>query len=418
MAFEKTTLANGVTVVTDSMPFVRSVSIGLWFNVGSRDERPDQAGLTHFMEHMMFKGTPTRTAFDISSEFDGLGAELNAFTSKEYTCYYARAVDENLPQALEILADMVIRSEFSDETIEPEREVVIEEIARAEDQPDDVVFDLFADAILPGHPLGLPVLGTREHVAGYRHGNCAEFHRDHYYSGNLVVAVAGNVDHENLVRLCEGLFSQMSSGAKAKRTLLQPGGRESFAHLRKDTEQAHILYGVPFMAFDDERRFAAAVMSNLLGGSMSSRLFQEVREKHGLVYSIFTNPSMYQGLGTFSVYAGTRPENLGRVAQITHDEFERLVQDGLDEAELSKNVESLCGQLWLGVESTSTRMSRLGRIETLGAQYHDHEWFAERYRAVTCDDVLEVARQILTQEPTVAVVSPLDGDAVREAVLP
>lgn len=416
MAYEKTTLSNGVTVVTDSMPFVRSVSIGLWYNVGSRDERADQAGLTHFMEHMMFKGTPTRSAFDISSEFDTLGAELNAFTSKEYTCYYARAVDDKISSALEILADMVIRSEFSDETIEPEREVVIEEIARAEDQPDDVVFDLFAATMLPGHPLGLPVLGTREHVAGYQHGNCAEFHRDHYCSGNLTVAVAGNVEHDWLVQQCEELFASMPRGTKTLRVLESPKERGEFAHLQKDTEQAHVLYGVPFMAFDDDRRFAAAVMSSLLGGSMSSRLFQEVREKRGLVYSIMTNPSMYQGLGTLSVYAGTRPENLGLVTQLIRDEFEKLVQDGLDEAELQKNIESLCGQLWLGVESTSTRMSRLGRGQTLGAQYHDHEWYAQQYRSVTCDDVMDIARELLTQKPTIAVVSPLAGDEVREAV--
>ncbi len=417
MAYRKTVLDNGVKVVSDTMPHVRSVSIGLWFNVGSRDERKDQAGLTHFMEHMMFKGTSSRSAFDISSEFDSMGAELNAFTSKEYTCYYARVVDEKLPWALSVLADMVLRSQFSDDTIEPEREVVIEEIARAEDQPDDVVFDLFAATILPGHPLGLPVLGTREHVAGYHHGSCAEFHRDHYFSGNLTVAVAGNVDHDRLVGQCESLFLQMPAGEKTVRVLSGPCQGKRFAHLRKETEQAHILYGMPYMAFDDDRRFAAEVMTNLLGGSMSSRLFQEIREKNGLAYSVFTNPSMYQGLGTFSVYVGTRPENVSRVVQIVRGEFERLVQDGTDEEELGKNVESLCGQLLLGVESTSTRMSRLGRTETLGAAYHDSEWYAERYRNVTCDDVLAVAQDVLVQDPTVVVVSSLDGDEVRDSVL-
>lgn len=414
--YRKSVLENGVTVVSDAMPGVRSVTIGLWFNVGSRDERPDQAGLTHFMEHMMFKGTPTRTAFDISAQFDALGGDLNAFTGKEYTCYYGRVVDEKLPAALEILADMVLRSEFSDETIEPERKVVIEEIARTEDQPDDIVFDVFASALLPGHPLGLPVLGTRELVGGYQHGNCAEFHAQHYYSGNLTVAVAGNVDHDALVAQCEALFADMPRGDKAVRELTAPGERIPFASLSKDTEQAHLLYGMPYLAFDDDRRFTGAVLTSILGGSMSSRLFQEVREKLGLVYSIFAHTSLYQGAGAFAVYAGTRPENIAQVVDIIRVELDRIVQDGTDEAELSKVVESLCGTMLLGMESTSTRMARIGRGFTMGSQVLDPDEMVQRYRSVTCDDVQELARQLLTQPPTLAVVSPYAEDELREKV--
>ena len=197
----KTVLANGITVISRTMPDVRSVSLGLWFNVGSRDERPDQAGLTHFMEHMMFKGTPTKGPLDISMHFDRLGAELNAFTSKEYTCYYARFVDDKLEDALSVLAEMVIESNFAQDAIDTEREVVIEEIARSEDTPDDYVYELYSQSNLPNHPCGLPVLGTRERVGGYRHADCADFHAEHYHAGNLTLAAAGNVDHDRLVAL-------------------------------------------------------------------------------------------------------------------------------------------------------------------------------------------------------------------------
>ena len=416
MTFRKTVLDNGVAVVTDSMTEVRSISIGLWYNVGSCDERPDQAGLTHFMEHMMFKGTPSRTAFDISSQCDAIGADLNAFTSKEYTCYYARAVDEKLPVVLDILSDMVLNSEFSDETIEPEREVVIEEIARAEDQPDDIVFDLFYQAVLPDHPLGLPVLGTRDHVLGYQHANCIEFHEQHYHSGNLVVAVAGNVDHDSLVEMCSEKFSHMRFGTRSVRSRKMPSQRHPLIVQQKETEQAHIVYGMPYMSFDDERRFAGAVMSSMLGGSMSSRLFQEVREKNGLVYTIMTQPSLHQGLGTFAVYAGTRPENIERVVSITKKELRKMADEGTCEDELSKTVESICGQLLLELESTSSRMVRIGRGETMGMPFMEPEQIVDRYRAVSCDDVQDIANAFLLQEPTVSVVSPYDEDTIRTLV--
>jgi predicted Zn-dependent peptidase len=416
MYCKKTVLENGVTVVTDSMPDVRSVSLGLWFNVGSRDERPDQAGLTHFMEHMMFKGTPTRTAFDISTRFDALGAELNAFTSKEYTCYYARFVDDKLESALDVLADMVMNSSFSQETIDPEREVVLEEIARTQDAPDDFVYDLFSEAMLPNHPLGLPVLGTRELVGGYEHADCAAFHDQHYYSGNMTVAAAGNVDHDILIGLVEKAFSGMRRGDKATRSTSDDSGRVTFTAQKKETEQAHVLYGMPWMSFDDPRRFAGIVMSSMLGGSMSSRLFQEVREKRGLVYAIYANPMAYQGLGLYGIYAGTRPDNIGRVVGIVRDELAKMAESGTDAEELSRTVESLCGQLLLSLESTNARMVRLGRAETLGSKHESPEELVQHYRVVSCENVKEIAERMLMQDPTVAVISPLEPEEVRAVV--
>lgn len=416
MYCKKTVLENGITVVTDEMPDVRSISLGLWFNVGSRDEKPGQAGLTHFMEHMMFKGTPTRTAFDISSQFDALGAELNAFTSKEYTCYYARFVDDKLQESLEILADMVMHSQFSQETIDPEREVVLEEIARTQDTPDDFIYDLFGAAMLPGHPLGKPVLGTRELVSGYTHEDCAAFHAQHYYSGNLTIAAAGNVSHETLVNMARTLFAHMHTGEKAHRSAQDAGQRLLFTAQKKETEQAHVIIGMPYMSFDDERRYTGVTMSSILGGSMSSRLFQEVREKRGLVYTIYCNPMAYQGLGTFGVYAGTRPENIEQVVGLVSAELAKLAQEGTDAVEMSRTTESLCGQLLLGLESTNTRMVRLGRSETIGAHHRSPEELVTRYRAVTGEDVQALAGQLLTVKPTIAVISPWETERVEDAV--
>ena len=305
----KTVLDNGMTVISRTMPDVRSVSLGLWFNVGSRDERPDQAGLTHFMEHMMFKGTPTKGPLDISMHFDRLGAELNAFTSKEYTCYYARFVDDKLEDALSVLAEMVIESNFSQDAIDTEREVVIEEIARSEDTPDDYVYELYSQSNLPNHPCGLPVLGTRDRVGSYRHADCADFHAEHYHAGNLTLAAAGNVDHDQLVTLAKRYFASMKPGKKEHRKLLQPQFSSGLFSQKRDIEQAHIVYGVPWLPLGNERRYIATVLTTILGGSMSSRLFQEVREKRGLVYSIYAMQAGYQGVGQWCIYAGTRPSN-------------------------------------------------------------------------------------------------------------
>ncbi len=414
MAYRRTVSSNGIVVVSESMPDVRSIALGMWYNVGSRDEHDDQAGLTHFMEHMMFKGTPTRDALAISRDFDRLGAELNAFTAKEYTCYYARFVDEKLPEAFPILADMVVNSSFTQDTIDPERKVVLEEIARTEDTPDDFVYDLFGSALMPGHPLGKPVLGTREAVGSYRHADCAAFHQQHYHKGNLTVAAVGNVDHDALVKLVETSFEGIASGTKEVRPRLAVGARSGFIARQKETEQAHVLYGMPWMPFDDERRYAGAIMSALLGGSMSSRLFQEVREKRGLVYAVYTNAAGYQHLGQFSVYAGTRPENLAQVVDLIRIELAKLVEHGAEADELERTCESICGQLLLGLESTSSRMVRLGRNETMGAPYRSADELEKRYRSITADDVRQVAQEFLEAAPTIAVVSPYSEDQVRE----
>lgn len=415
--FQKTTLDNGMTVISRTMPDVRSVSLGLWFNVGSRDEKPDQAGLTHFMEHMMFKGTPTKGPLDISMHFDRLGAELNAFTSKEYTCYYARFVDDKLEDALSVLAEMVIESTFSQEAIDTEREVVIEEIARSEDTPDDYVYELYSQRNLPSHPVGLPVLGTRERVGSYRHEDCVAFHSQHYHAGNLVLAAAGNVGHDALVALSQRLFSGMRPGVKDERRLIRPEFVSGLFSQKRDIEQAHIVYGVPWLPLGTERRYVASVLTTILGGSMSSRLFQEVREKRGLAYSIYAMQAGYLGVGQWCIYAGTRPANVREVVQLIRTELDRIAQFEVDDDELSRNIDLICGQLLLGLESTNSHMVRLGKRETLGLPQSTPEEQTAGYRAVTKQQVKDMAQELLTAKPTIAVISPYSQEELEELVL-
>ena len=416
MGFERTVLPNGMTVISCTMPSVRSVSLGLWFNVGSRDERPDQAGLTHFMEHMMFKGTPSKGPLDISMHFDRLGAELNAFTAREYTCYYSRFVDSKLEDALSVLAEMVIESTFSQDAIDTEREVVIEEIARSEDAPDDFVYELYSRNNLAGHPCGLPVLGTRERVGGYEHADCVAFHAEHYHAGNLTLAAAGNVQHEALVALAERLFTNMRPGTKAERELAVPEYSNGLFCQKRDIEQAHIVYGVPWFGLGNERRYISSVLTTILGGSMSSRLFQEVREKRGLAYSIYAMQAGYQGAGQWCIYAGTRPSNVKEVVQLIRAELERIASVEVSADELSRNVDLICGQMLLGLETTNSHMVRLGKRETLGLPQATPEEQTLGYRSVTAAQVKELAQDMLMTDPCIAVISPYGEEKLSKLV--
>lgn len=416
MSVSKTVLSNGMSVISYSMPSVRSISLGLWFNVGSRDERPDQAGLTHFMEHMMFKGTSTKGPLEISMHFDKLGAEFNAFTSKEYTCYYARFVDDKLKDALSVLAEMVIDSQFRQESINTEREVVIEEIARSEDTPDDYVFELYNSSSFPNHNLGLTVLGTRQRVGSYTHGDCCSFHNEHYHAGNLVLAAAGNLKHESLVALAEDLFSSMKPGTKKIRELSVPHFESGLFCAQRETEQAHLIYGFPWYGVGDSRRYAGSVLTTLLGGSMSSRLFQEVREKRGLAYSIYATQATYQSAGQWCIYAGTRVGNLSEVIGVIKQELYTLAHQLVSEEELQRTIDYICGQLLLGLETTNSHMARLGKREVLGVEQTSPEQQVESYRKVTAKEILSLAQEMLTTNPAIAVVSSHDYDRIRSLI--
>ncbi len=414
MVYPKTVLSNGMTVISYPMPSVRSVSLGLWFNVGSRDEQANQAGLTHFMEHMMFKGTSTKGPLEISMHFDKLGAEFNAFTTKEYTCYYARFVDDKLEAALSVLAEMVIDSQFRQDAIDTEREVVLEELARSEDTPDDYVFELYNASTFPDHELGLPVLGSAERVASYTHQDCVSFHDQHYHAGNLVLSAAGNVDHDRLVDLAQSLFASLTPGKKHHRTLTQPSFSSGVVSARRETEQAHIVYGFPCFASGDPRRYAGSVLTTILGGSMSSRLFQEVREKRGLAYSIYASQGLYQGAGQWCIYVGTRPSNIKTVVALIEQELRTIAETRVEQEELDRTIDYLCGQLLLGLETTNSHMARLGKRETVDLEQISPEEQVERYRSVTSQQIIALADELFSQPHALALVSSEPSDRINE----
>jgi predicted Zn-dependent peptidase len=413
MFYEHSTLSNGVELYTERMDGLRSVAFGIWFRVGSRDENAETSGISHFLEHMMFKGTSSRSVLDISMAFDSIGAELNAFTSKEYTCYYARTLDEHLPKAVEILGDMVMNSLFAEDAISSEREVVIEEIARSEDTPDDYVFELFSQATLPAHQLGRPILGTRGIVGAFDHSICSSYHSQNYHAQNTKIVAVGNVEHQALHELCERFLGAMPKGTPNERAEVPEAKRERLAFLSKETEQAHIVYGMPGVPLGDPDRYAAAVLDTALGGPMSSRLFQEVREKRGLAYAVFASTTGFMNAAQFSVYVGTRPSNLGEVVGIIRSEIAKILESGLEAEELQRIRDYLLGNLILGMEATRNRMVRIGRNAANGLDLHSLDEVIDFYQAVTLADVKRVAERIYSQEPTIAVVSPLNSEQLE-----
>ena len=409
--YDKTVTNGGIEVITETIDAVRSVAIGIWFAVGSRDEGPAEAGMSHFMEHMMFKGTPTRTAAEISEHFDRLGGELNAFTSKEYTCFYARVLDNHVDDAMEVLSDMVTSSLLSDEAITSEREVVLEEISRHDDTPDDAIHELFASTLLPDHPLGLPVLGQRETVGSFNNAASVDFHRRHYVTGNVIVAAAGNVKHGQVVKLVER-YLKLPEGPRTPRGEREPEVASALRVIRKETEQAHIAWGVRGLRADSEDRFTMSVLDSVLGGGMSSRLFQEVREKNGLAYAVFSYHSLYLDTGQFTVYVGTRPSNAEQAITIIKREVDKITESGITAEELDRAKESMKGGLVLGLESTRARMSRLGKSAVTNGQLLSMDELVERVDAITGEDVQALAQRLFSGPQVLAMIAPLDAEDV------
>jgi predicted Zn-dependent peptidase len=413
MFYQQSVLDNGVTVLSERMNGVRSVALGVWFKVGSRDELPEESGISHFMEHMMFKGTADRDALAIAQDFESLGAEQNAFTSKEYTCYYTRVIDERLPEAFAILGDMVSSSVFATEEITSEREVVIEEIARSEDTPDDYIFELFTAGMFPEHPLGRPIIGTRDIVGAFCHDDCLSYQDRHYHGGNCFVVASGNIDHQQLTDLCSKYLSKLPTGLQNKRDTVKQQQRIRFNLMKKETEQAHLIYGMPGIALGDDDRFASSILDTALGGGMSSRLFQEIREKRGLAYAVFATTMPYIGGGQFGVYVGTRPANIEEVVTIIKQELKKALLTGLDAQELDRIREYVLGHIVLGSESTSSRMLRLGKSAVGNLEIQSLDQVIENYRAVTLEDVFRVAQRVLDQQPTLALISPRPTDELE-----
>ncbi|RAY11989.1 insulinase family protein [Actinomadura craniellae] len=408
----RTVLPGGLRIVTETMPNVRSAAFGIWAGIGSRDEAPQDAGATHYLEHLLFKGTRRRSALEISSAMDTVGGDLNAFTAKEYTCYYARVLDSDLPLAVDVVSDMVTASVIEAEDVDAERGVVLEEIAMRDDDPGDLVHDEFALALYGDRPLGRPILGTVESINALTRDGVARYYRERYLPPNLVVAVAGNIDHDRVVGLVGEAFADVLSGdgTPAPPRLGGEGdpGMPGVRVVPRDTEQAHLVLGGVGISRTDERRFALGVLNAALGGGMSSRLFQEIREKRGLAYSVYSYTSQYADTGSFGVYAGCQPSRVDEVLEICRDEVAKAAAGSLTAEELERGKGQLRGSMVLGLEDTGSRMSRIGKSELVYESLLSVDQVLAQIEAVTLDDVAAIADEVLTQAGTLTVIGPFE----------
>ncbi|KQL44437.1 zinc protease [Brevibacillus choshinensis] len=401
------TCDNGLRIVTERIPSVRSVALGIWVGTGSKYENEVNNGISHFLEHMFFKGTATRSAKEIAETFDEIGGNVNAFTSKEYTCYYARVLDQHAPIALDVLSDMYFNSVFDAEELEKEKNVVIEEISMYEDTPDDLVHDLIARASYDKHPLGYTILGTEDVLRSLKRDDLQSYVDQRYLPTNTVITVAGNFD-DSLIEDIQRRFSSYQRTASLP-ILTTPDFAANVISQQKKTEQAHLCISLPGFKVGHEEVYSLILLNNVLGGSMSSRLFQEIREERGLAYSVYSYHSSYKEAGTFTVYTGTAQEHVGQVFDIVSHVLRDVADHGITDKELNKGKEQLKGSLMLSLESTNSRMSRLGKNELLLERHLSLDEILAKIDRVTHETVLSVAQQLFRSKLALAMVSPLDG---------
>jgi len=406
-------LPNGQRLVTEKLDHLRSVCLGFWIPAGSRDEPAELVGTTHFIEHLLFKGSSRYTAEEIAQVFDTLGGELNASTSREYVVVYGRFLDDQLAVAMDVMTDMLLTPAFSD--LDREREVVLEEIAMVDDSPQDLIHDVLAEVVLDGHPLAHPILGTRESISGASEEEIRAYHGRRFQFGDMVVAAAGNIDHEHLRGLLLERHATVNRGDPSRaRFVPNTSPRRHF--LSKETEQMHVCIGGVGLARDDARRYQLSVLDSLFGGSLSSRLFQEVREKRGLVYSVYSFSGMYWETGLTGLYFGCRPERLGAVMDTVGRELVRLVSEPVPAEELRRAKEHLKGRMILGLESTSSRMSRLGKGVLTDTEILSLDELAERIESVTGEQVRELAAEVYSPARLSVVGIGADEGRFAEAV--
>lgn len=412
VTYQKTTLPNGLRVLTEAMPGVRSATVGIWADVGSSVESHERRGISHLVEHMLFKGTQRRTARQIAETMDGVGGNLNAFTDKETTCYYAKIIDRHVPLALDVLADMFLHSAFEPAELSKEQKVILEEIKMYEDSPDELIHDVFLQTMWSGSNLGEPTIGFANTVVRITPDDLRAHMRAHYAPNSVVVAAAGNVEHGRFVEFVGEQFASFNGSC----TLPEPErpATTPAAHVRyKDSEQAHVIVGTRGIDVRDERRYALSLLDTILGGGMSSRLFQEIREQRGLVYSVYSFQAAYRGAGLFGVYAGTSPQNVQPCIDVILEQFARVRDAPIDHDEFQLAKEHIKGNLTLSLESSSSRMIRLGRNEfALGRQVSPEE-IEHRIDAVTAADIQELARELLLDENLgLCIIGPVDEEAI------
>jgi predicted Zn-dependent peptidase len=412
----RSVLPGGVRVLTEAMPGQRSATIGFWVGVGSRDEAPGQHGSTHFLEHLLFKGTKRRTALEIASAFDEVGGESNAATAKESTCYFARVLDTDLPMAIDVIADMITGAVLDPAEMEQERDVILEEIAMDSDDPTDVAHENFVAAVLGTHPLGRPIGGTPAAIRAVARDSVWEHYRRYYRPDELVITAAGGLEHDVVCRLVvdalhtAGWSLQPDAAPVDRRSTARAdiSGTAGLHVVKRAVEQANIIMGCPTIVATDERRYVMSVLNAVLGGGMSSRLFQEIREKRGLVYSTYSFASSYADAGYFGMYAGCTPSKVRQVLDLLGLELDKLAEGGISDDELRKAVGQLCGGIVLALEDTGSRMSRLGRAELVSGEYQDIDETLRQIKAVTGQEVQDLARELAAAPRTVTVVGPFE----------
>ncbi len=415
--YRKDTLSNGMRVVSETLPKSRSVSIGVWVKVGSRHEAPSVGGISHFIEHMFFKGTQKRSAKDIAIEMDSLGGEMNAFTSQETTTYYAKVVDEHLPVVIEILADILLGSRFDPVEMEKERKVILEEIKGVEDTPDDYIHELFTSAVWPDNPLGRPILGTKETIKALRHDDIMSYIDSYYSPREIVISVAGNFEHARLIDLLNRTFGKLSRGGVAKKE-----ATPEFAHAlsvkKKQLEQVQLCIGSKGLYYAHEDRYVISALNTVLGNSMSSRLFQEVREQNALAYSIYSYVTSYRDTGLLTVYAGTDPSNALEVIRLVTKEFKKIKEEGITSAEEQRVKNQIKGSLILSLESSNSHMSRIARQEIYFGKYLSMDDIIKNVEKVTGDQVQRLAQQLFIPENlSLTILGPLSRTDVPDSVL-
>ncbi len=398
--YKKTTLPNGIRVISEEIPGVRSVSIGVWIDVGSRDEDESNNGIAHFIEHMAFKGTKKRSVRDIAQSLESVGGYLNAFTGKEHTCFYARVLDEFTPLAVDVLSDIVLNATFPEKEIEKEKGVVIEELKNAEDDPDDIIHDYFEKAVFGDHPMGFPVIGTEKSLRSFRRKDLRSYLEKNYTADRIVVAAAGNINHQDLTNLVRRFFGKVSQGrngtlkGRTKPKTVAP--RES--EFRKPIQQAHVCLGTVGYSMKHKLRYPLMILNSLLGDGMSSRLFQNIREKYGFAYNVYSFANMMSDAGTFGAYIGTDDKHVTESIDLIWAEFKKIHDRGISKSELERTKAQLKGGMMLSLESVPNRMMRLGSSELYYGQFNSMDAIIRQVEAVRMEDVRETAKDLLKKE--------------------
>jgi predicted Zn-dependent peptidase len=423
MSVKRSVHSSGLRIVTEEVPSVRSAAVGIWVNVGSRDEAPATAGASHFLEHLLFKGTTSRTALEISSSIESVGGEMNAFTSKEYTCFYARVIDTDLPMAIDVVSDLITSSIVTALDVDAERKVVLEEIAMRDDDPSDLVHDLFSDTYYGDTAIGRPILGTIDSIKGMSRNTVFNYYKKKYLPQDLVVAVAGNIKHKRVVAMVEEALSrdnfldELGAPVLRPNTPVKNSKQRSVGLLYKKSEQAHMFYGMEGVARADERRFAMGVLSAALGGGMSSRLFQEIREKRGLAYSVYAYAQQFAGSGVLGFYAGCNPTKAIEVVEIIRNVLSDVADNGMTHEEIERAKGAVRGSLVLSQEDSGSRMSRIGKNEIVYGQVMDFDDILKAISRVSATDIREIAGEFLVKTPTLALVGPFKNESKFEKVL-